>query len=75
MTEVRKALRQAGVSPKIIADALVSIVGFVLAYFAVSLDPVLAAAVAKLAGTLAAWLVGPGDVVVKVHPVTRNLEG
>lgn len=64
MERVHKAARQAGVSPKIVADAIVSVLGFVLTYYAIEMDPVIAAAVSKAAGTLAGWLVGPGEVVI-----------
>lgn len=66
----RTAVAQKGLSPKLLADLIVSAAAFVLlALLGVDLehDPVLAAAIAKAAGFLAGALVGPGRVVVEDH--------
>jgi len=52
-----------GVSPKLIADLLTSIVAFALAYFAVDLDPTVAALLAKAIGAVAAYLAPAGEVL------------
>lgn len=56
---------QNGVSPKLLADLIVSIVIFAAAYFGVELDPALSAAIGKAAGFIAGAIVGPGDVSVQ----------
>lgn len=56
--------RQKGFSPKLLADLVVSVVTFAVAYFGVELDPALSAAIAKAVGLLAGVIVGPGDVEV-----------
>lgn len=61
-------LKTRGISPKLIADLLVSVATFIVAYPALGLDPVLAAAIAKALGTLAAAIAGPGDVIAVDQP-------
>jgi hypothetical protein len=72
MTTVRTALRQHGISPKLVADLLTSIVAFAVTYFGIDLDPVLSAGIAKGVGFIAGFLVGPGTV--EVAAVTTNSE-
>lgn len=55
--------KQIGISPKVIADLIVSVLGFVLAHYAVELDPEVAAAIGKVAGSIAAFFTSPGTVV------------
>lgn len=55
--------KQLGISPKILTDLATTVVGFVLAKYAVGLDPVIAAAIGKVAGTVAAFFASPGSVV------------
>lgn len=57
--------RQKGLSPKLVADFIVSVVAFVLLAVAgldVNEDPVTLAFLAKAAGSIAGVLVGPGRV-------------
>ena len=64
----RNAVAQKGVSPKLIADLIVTVGTFAaLAFLGLDLekDPVLAAALAKGAGFLAGVIAGPGRVVVE----------
>lgn len=51
-----------GISPKLIADALVSVVAFAIAVGLLKLDPIAAAALAKTIGTVAAFWAPPGAV-------------
>lgn len=51
-----------GISPKVVADAVTSVVAFVLAHFVIGIDPVAAAAISKAAGSVAAAIAGPGAV-------------
>lgn len=70
----RNAIAQKGISPKLLADLIVSVLTFLLTYFGVELDPTLSAAIAKLAGFAAGAIVGPGRVVVeKVGPASDSL--
>lgn len=64
----RNALKQKGLSPKLIADLIVTVSAFAaLAFLGVDIekDPILAAAIAKGAGFLAGVIAGPGRVVVE----------
>lgn len=54
--------RQIGLSPKLVADAVASVIGYALTRYAVGLDPLAAAAIAKALGSVAAYFVGPGKV-------------
>ena len=82
MLVVRKALKQRGISPKLIADLLTTIVSFAVTYYGIELDAEVAAAVSKAIGFLAGVIVGPGTVEVEVKkpglqsadPVPPNLE-
>lgn len=67
---VGAALRQKGVSPKILADFIVSVVIFAvlaLTGFPITNDPVVSAFLSKLAGSVAAYLLKPGTVVVDAN--------
>lgn len=55
-------MRQIGISPKLIADLLVSVAAFLVAYPVFGLDPVAAAAVGKALGSVAAFVTSPGVV-------------
>lgn len=55
-------MRQIGISPKLVADLLVSVAAFLVAYLPFGLDPVTAAAVGKVLGSVAAFLASPGVV-------------
>lgn len=66
---VRKALKQSGVSPKVLAGALVGIAVFALTKLGVSLDPILEQAINVAAIVLAAIIAPPGDVVVTPEPL------
>ncbi len=59
--------RTRGISPKVRNDLLVSVVAFAIAYFGVELDPVLAATIAKLLGTVAGVQAAPGDIDLVFH--------
>jgi len=54
-----------GISPKVLADLIVSVLTFALVYFGIEVDAVLSATIAKAAGAMTAILAPPGDVV---HP-------
>jgi hypothetical protein len=60
-----RAIKQVNISPKLIADALVSIGTFALTYFALDFDPEVAAAISKVLGFLAGTIPSPGEVVVE----------
>jgi hypothetical protein len=55
-------MRQNGISPKLLADFVVSAISFVALYFGVDLDPEVAAALAKVVGFIAGYVTGPGNV-------------
>lgn len=55
-----------GLSPKVAADFIVTVLAFVFANFAINIDPEYAAAVAKVLGSLAGYLASPGQVVTNV---------
>lgn len=57
--------KQKGLSPKLIADALTSIIMFVLLKYGVDVDPTTSAALAKIIGFGAGVAIGPGNVVVE----------
>ena len=71
---VRVKLKTRGISPKVIADLIVSALAFALTAGVIDIDPELAAVISKLLGTLAGVIAGPG----KVEPVLAEpvvLEG
>lgn len=57
--------RQVGVSPKLIADLVVSVVTFAVLAAGLELDEATSAAIAKVAGFIVGAIVGPGKVVVQ----------
>ena len=56
-------MKTKGVSYKLVADLLTSVVAFVLAYFAVELDPTASALLAKGIGFAAGYLTSPNPVI------------
>ena len=58
--------KQLGISPKLIADLIVSVGTYLLGHYAASIDPTTSALAAKALGTIAAYFTGPGHVGV-VH--------
>lgn len=68
-------MRTIGISPKVVADLLVSVAAFLVAYLPLGIDPVLAATVGKLLGTVAAYLAAPGTVATPPQEnATASLE-
>ena len=65
-------MRTLGLSPKVFADFLVSVVAFLVAAGVVHLDPVAAAALAKVLGSAAAIAASPGHVVRRDRAPSRN---
>jgi hypothetical protein len=61
-------MRQIGISPKLIADLLTSVIAFLVVAEALGLDPVLSAAIAKALGTVAAFATSPGVVQLYERP-------
>lgn len=61
-------MKTKGISPKVLADLFVSFVAFALTAGVIEIDPVLAATISKLLGSLAGVIAGPGNVVVDVEP-------
>ena len=64
----RNAVKQKGLSPKLVADLIVSVAAFAalaLFGFDVNSDPVIAGFIAKGAGFIAGVIVGPGRVVLE----------
>lgn len=57
-------VRTRGLSPKVVADFVVTVGGFLLTTYGAGLDPVLSAGIAKALGTLAGIKAGPGHVVL-----------
>ena len=55
-------MRTQGVSKKIVADLLTSVVAFVVAYFAIDLDPAVSAGLAKGIGFVAGYFTPPNAV-------------
>ena len=68
-------MRTHGLSPKVIADLLTTIIAFVLSASVVQLDPVLAAAVSKALGTLSGIVAGPGQVTVHADDIGAPFRG
>lgn len=67
-------MRQIGLSPKLIADFVTSVVAFLLAAGVLKLDPIAAAALAKTLGSLAAFWAPPGAVTAPdVGPASDQL--
>lgn len=57
---------QKGLSPKVVADFIVTVAAFAFANFAINIDPEYAAAAAKVLGSFAGYLTPPGQVVTNV---------
>ena len=55
-------MRTKGISPKVLADLVISLLTFALTAGVIELDPVLAAGISKFLGTVAAVIAGPGEV-------------
>lgn len=55
-------VKTVGVSPKVIVDALVSVIAYLLTAGVIDIDPALAAAISKALGSLAAVIASPGAV-------------
>ena len=55
-------IKTKGVSYKLVADLLTSVVAFAIGYFGVELDPALAAVVAKAVGFIAGVIAPPNQV-------------
>ena len=54
--------RTVGISPKVIIDAVVSVVAFLMLKYGIELDAEYAALIAKGVGTLGGVAAGPGEV-------------
>lgn len=61
-------MKTKGISPKVLADLLVSFVTFALTAGVIEIDPVLAATISKLLGSLAAVIAPPGNVEIDAVP-------
>lgn len=61
MTTLTKT-KTKGISPKVLLDLLVTIVSFILTYYAIDLDPEVAALISKALGTGAGVLASPGTI-------------
>lgn len=58
-------MKTLGISPKVIADLIVSVVSFAVLNYGASLDPEVAALIGKTLGTVGGVFAGPGTVVPK----------
>lgn len=61
-------MKTRGISHKVLADLLVSVVSFALTYFAADLDPATAAIISKLVGSIAGVLAPPNEVTYNALP-------
>ncbi len=64
-TVIREAIKQSGVSPKVIAAALTGVVVFALTKLAISVDPIVEQAINVAAMIVAGAVAGPGKVEVE----------
>jgi hypothetical protein len=62
-----------GLSPKVTAAAIVGVIGWLLAYFAIPFDPKLEQALNVLASLAAAYLAPPGTVSVDIGEASDAL--
>jgi hypothetical protein len=60
--------KQLGISPKIIADLIVTVGGYLLTKYGAGLDATTAALISKGLGTIAAYFTAPGTVITKATP-------
>jgi hypothetical protein len=58
--------QQIGISPKVIGQLLATAISWVLAHFAIQLDPTVSAAIAAALGGLAGYALPPGAVAHQV---------
>jgi hypothetical protein len=63
-------MRTRGISPKVIADLVVSVLTFILTAGVVELDPATAALISKALGTLAGIAARPGAVTVNADDLS-----
>jgi len=56
-------MKQLGISPKLIADLIVSVGTYLLGHYAASIDATTAALIAKGLGAVAAYVAHPGTVL------------
>lgn len=61
-------MRTQNISPKVISQLAVAVLGWVLSHYAISLDPETSGAIAAVLGALAGYFAPPGDVVVQGTP-------
>jgi hypothetical protein len=66
-------MRQLGISPKVLGQALTTIAVWVLGYFAIQLPPEIVSAVALVIGAGAGYALPPG-AVVHDHPTEASDE-
>lgn len=64
-------MQQIGISPKVVGQALATVVVWLLGYFAVQLPPEVASAIALALGAGAGYFAPPGAVVHE-HPPTAS---
>lgn len=65
MTQIRQALRQSGISPKVLNSFIVGLITYALTKLAIPWNPIVEQGVTIAAMTVTGWLSPPGDVVVK----------
>ncbi|MCU1500601.1 MAG: hypothetical protein JWM47_4554 [Acidimicrobiales bacterium] len=74
MTNVQKACKQVGVSPKVIASAITGLVVYLITKLGLQLDPVLEQAINVVAMIVAGVIAPPGDVVTQGPPAPENVD-
>lgn len=75
MTEIRNAIKQCGISPKVLNSLIAGVVWFVLSKLAIQFDPIVEQAINVGIMALVAYLSNPGTVVTPAPDPHTELNG